>query len=81
MNKTYLSSGSTASGLLHLPISCNGHMSIELLDFGASHNFIELPQLKLFARNSKDYWWAKPLQIRLSDKSSIVSLHIAILFV
>ena len=28
-------------------------MSTALLDFGASHNFIALPQLKQFAPNSK----------------------------
>ena len=65
--QAYLSSGSAASGLLHLPISCNGHMSTALLDSGASHNFIALPQLKQFAPNSKDWRWAKPLQVKLAD--------------
>ena len=76
-----MSSGSAVSGLLHLPISCNGHMSTALLDSGASHNFIALPQLKQFAPNSKDWRWAKPLQVKLADKSSVISSQIAILFV
>ena len=44
-----------------LAISCNGHMNTTLLDFGASHNFIALPQLKQFAPNPKDGQWAKLL--------------------
>ena len=34
---------------------CCGWMSTALLDFGASYNFIALPQLKQFAPNSKDW--------------------------
>ena len=55
-------------------------MSIALLDFGASQNFIALTQLKLFAPNSKDWRWATPLQVKLADKSSIVFSQIAIIF-
>ena len=77
----YLSLGSATSGLLHLPISCNGHMSIELLDSGASYNFIALPQLKQFAPNSKDCRWAKLLKVNLADKSKVILSQIAILFV
>ena len=55
-------------------------MSIAFLDFAASYNFIALPQLKQFAPNSKDWRWAKPLQVKLSDKSSVISSHISILF-
>ena len=65
MEKTHFSSGSAASGLLIFSISCNGHMSTALLDSGASHNFIALPQLKQFAPNSKDCRWDKPLQVKL----------------
>ena len=81
MKKACFSFGSFASGLLHLHISCNGHISIELLDFGASYNFIALPQLKQFAPSSKDWRWAKPLKVKFADKSNIISLHIATLFV
>ena len=81
VEKAHLPSGSTASGLLHLPISCNRHMSTALLDSGASHNFIALPQLKQFAPNSKDWRWAKPLQTKLAVKSGIISSQIAIIFV
>ena len=55
-------------------------MSTALLDSGASHNFIALPQLNQFAPNSKDWWWAKPLQVKFSDKYSVISSHIATLF-
>ena len=56
-------------------------MSIALLDAGASQNFIALPELKQFTSNYKDYQWATPLQVKFSDKSSIISSQIAILFV
>ena len=56
-------------------------MSIALLDFDASHNFIALSQLKQFALNSKDWRWAKPLQVKLADKSSVISSQIANYFV
>ena len=56
-------------------------MSTELLDSGASHNFIALPQLKQFALNSKDWWWATPLQVELADKSMVISSQISIFFV
>ena len=56
-------------------------MSTALLDCGASHSFIALPQLKQFAPNSKEWRWAKPLQVKLADKSSVISQKIAILFV
>ena len=56
-------------------------MSTALLDSGASHNLIALSQLKQFAPNSKDWRWAKPLQVKLADKSSAISLYISILFV
>ena len=79
MKRDYLSSGSAAFGLIYLPISCNEHMNTALLDSGASY-FIALPQLKQFAPNSKDCWWATPLQIKLSDKFSVISLQIAIFF-
>ena len=46
VEQAYFSSGSAASGLLHLPIPYNGHMNTALLDSGASHNFIALAQLK-----------------------------------
>ena len=81
MEKAYLSSGSTASGLFHLPIPCNGHMKIALLDSGASYNSIALPQLKQFAPNSKEWRWAKPLQVKLADKSKAIFSQIAILIV
>ena len=48
-------------------------MSTELLDFGASNNFIALSQLKQFAPNSKEWQWAKPLQVKHADKSSVIS--------
>ena len=76
-----MSSGSDASGLFHLLISCNGHMSTALLDSGASHNFIALPQLKQFAPSSKGWQWDTPLQIKLSDKSSFIYSQIATIFV
>ena len=53
-------------------------MSTVLLDFGASYNFNALAQLKQFAPNSKDWRQAKPLQIEVADKSSVISSHIAI---
>ena len=56
-------------------------MNIALLNFGASHNFIALPNLKQFAPNSKEWRGGKPLQIKLVDKPSIISLQIATLFV
>ena len=56
-------------------------MSIALLDSCASYDFIALPQLKQFAPNSKDWQWAKPLQVKLADKSSFISPKISILFV
>ena len=56
-------------------------MTTALLYSGASHNFIALPQLKQFASNSKDWWWAKPLQVKFADKSKVISSQIAILFV
>ena len=56
-------------------------MNTALLDFGASYNFIALPQLKQFAPNSKDWRWAKPLQVKLADKSGVVASQIAIIFV
>ena len=79
--KAYFSFNFSAFGLLYLPISWNGHMSTALLNSGASYNFIVLPQLKKFAPNSKDLQWAKPLQVKLSDKSSIISPKIATIFV
>ena len=81
MEKAYFSSGSAASGLLNILISCNGHIITALLDSGASHNFIALPQLKQFAPNSKGWQWAKPLQVKLADKFSVISSNISILFV
>ena len=45
IEESIFSSGSAASGLLHLPSSCNGHMSTTLLDSSASHKFIALLQL------------------------------------
>ena len=56
-------------------------MGRALLDSGASYNFIALPQLRQFAHNSKDWRWAKPLPVKFADKSSVISLQIANLFV
>ena len=56
-------------------------MSIALLDSGNSHSFIALIHLKQFAPNSKNWRWATPLQVKLADKSTVISLQIAILFV
>ena len=56
-------------------------MSIALLDYGASYNFIALPQLKQFTPNSKDWRWATPLQVKLADKFSIISSQIALIFI
>ena len=54
-------------------------MSTAFLDFGARYNFIALPQLQQFAPNSKDWRLAKPLQVKLTDKSSVISSQIAII--
>ena len=50
--KAYLYSGSIASGLLYITISCSGHMMKALLDSSASYNSAASPQLKQFASNS-----------------------------
>ena len=73
MERAYLSSDSSASGLLYLPISCNGHMSTALLDSGASYNFIALPQLKQFAPNSMD--WGGPNLYRSNLLTNLVLSH------
>ena len=75
VEKYYFSPGFVTFGLVHLLISCNKHMITALLDTGASYNFIALPQLKQFAPHSRDWRWAKPLQVKLSEKSSIISLY------
>ena len=55
-------------------------MSTSLLDFGASYNFIALPQLEQFVPNSKNWGWAKPLQVNFSDKYSTISWKIGTIF-
>ena len=78
--KTSFLTGSATSGLLYFPVSCNRHINTALSDSGASCNFVALPQLKLFATNSKDWKWDKPLQVKLSDKPIVISSQIFILF-
>ena len=52
-------------------------MSTALLDYSASHNFIALTQPRQFAPNYKDWWWAKPLQVKFAEKTSIISSQIS----
>ena len=68
-----LSSCSTAFGIFYLPISCNGHMSTELLDSGGNYKFVALYQLKQFAPITVDWQLAKPLQVKLTGKSTLSS--------
>ena len=79
IKKAYSFSGFVSPGLLHFPLSCNCHMGIAFLDSGASYNLIASPHLKQFALNAKDWWWAKPLQVKLTNQSTVYSSHIVTL--
>ena len=53
-------------------------MSTSLSYSGASYSFNKLVKCKQFTLNSKDWWWAKPLEAKPTDKPTVIFLQIAI---